>query len=97
MYPVRISPEADEDILHVQAYYANINQALGNEVRDAIVECIERIRNHPELYAMLYGPIRPATLRRFPFVMSYVFEDNWVVVLGLVHSSMPHDFWNSRS
>ncbi len=95
-YPVIIRPEADQEILSARDHYDGIDNELGNDVRASIAECINRIREHPELYACLYCKVRPVTLRRFPFILSYVFENERVVVLGLVHSSLPHEAWNRR-
>lgn len=95
-YPVIIRPEAEDEIKWVQEYYFALSTELGEDLRLSVVECIERIGEHPELYAALYGKVRPVALRRFPFILSYVFESKRVVVIGLVHSSFPHESWNRR-
>ena len=85
--------ERDYLISHV---LTAISDELGDRARDSLSASIDRIRQFPELYASLYGKIRAVPIREFPFILSYVFEFDRVVVLGLVHSSVPHETWNRR-
>jgi len=96
-YPVNIRPEADEEFFNAREFYRSIADELGDDIRASIAECIERISDNPELYATVYGKIRPVTLRRFPFILSYVFENQRIVVVGLVHANLPHEIWNRRN
>ena len=95
-YPVIIRPEADDEIRVMYSFYQSISDELGDRARDSLSASIDRIRQFPELYASLYGKIRAVPIREFPFILSYVFEFDRVVVLGLVHSSVPHETWNRR-
>lgn len=95
-YPVIIRPEADIEIREMHEHYRSISEDLGNDALDSVAESVDRIRQFPELYASTYGKVRPFPIRRFPYILSNVFEFERVVVLGLVHSSVPHETWNQR-
>ena len=95
-YPVIIRSEAESDISNAIAYYDEIKIELGQDLRCSIAECIDLLRQYPELYAPRYGKTRPVRLRRFPYLLSYVFENEVIVVLGVVHCSLQHETWNSR-
>jgi hypothetical protein len=96
-YPVIIRPEAYDEIRGMHKFYQSISNELGDRARNSVSECIDRIRQFPELYASAYGKVRPVPIRQFPYILSYVFEFDRVVVLGLVHSSVPHGTWNRRN
>jgi hypothetical protein len=95
-YPVIIRPEAEVEIRGMHEFYGTISEELGDDARDSVAESIDRIQQFPELYASTYGKVRPVPIRQFPYILSYVFEFERIVVLGLVHSSAPHEIWNQR-
>jgi len=43
------------------------------------------LRTHPELYQGVEGEIRRAVLRRFPYSLFYVIEQDQVIVLAFLH------------
>ncbi len=49
--------------------------------------CVQIIRRHPEIFPVVHKQIRQGVLRRFPYSVLYLPEDDNVIVLSIFHSS----------
>jgi len=84
-YSVRYKPAASAEIVNAIRWYdqPHINQAA------SFVREIERTETHltsrPELYQRVEGEIRRAVLRRFPYSLFYMIENDSVIVLACMH------------
>ena len=84
-YSVRYKPAAAAEVANAIAWYgqSQVNQA------EAFVRDLERTETHltscPELYPRVEGEIRRAVMRRFPYSVFYVIEQDLVVVLACMH------------
>ena len=84
-YSVRYKPAAAAEVANAIAWYAEpeIDQAA------SFVRELERTEAHlmsrPELYQRVEGDIRRAVLRRFPYALFYVIENDLVIVLACMH------------
>ena len=84
-YSVRYKRAAAAEVEAAIAGYAQpeISQA------SAFVKDLERTESHlqtqPALYQRVEGEIRRAVLRRFPYSIFYVIEQNDVIVLACMH------------
>ncbi len=94
---VLIKDGARSDISTAYQYYGEISPQLAEDFLDRIDESIERVRSGPEMYARVFGEIRQVKLRRFPFVISYLFEDNKIIVLAVLHGHRNPREWQDRS
>jgi toxin ParE1/3/4 len=78
-------PTAVAELREAFEWYEHEQPGLG---RDFLAE-IARIERHlmatPELYQRVEDELRRATLRRFPYGLFYVIEEDVVVVLGCFH------------
>ncbi len=84
-YSVRYKLAAAAEIANAIAWYSRpeVNQG------EAFVQDVERteahLSAHPELYQRVEDEIRRAVLRRFPYSLFYVIEQDLVVVLACMH------------
>ena len=84
-YSVRYKLAAAAEVEEAIARYAKpeVHQA------SAFVKDLERTEAHlrarPALYQQVAGEIRRAVLRRFPYSIVYVVEQDEVIVLGCMH------------
>jgi plasmid stabilization system protein ParE len=84
-YSVRYKRAAAAEIEVAISRYAQpeINQA------SAFVKDLERTESHlrtqPALYQRVEGEIRRAVLRRFPYSLFYIIEQDQVIVLAFTH------------
>ena len=73
--------EMDESI----DWYENQREQLGLELAIEIDRILQNISRNPKQFPLTRGDIRRALLRRFPYGVHYIIEDNRVVVLAVFH------------
>jgi plasmid stabilization system protein ParE len=66
-----VRPSAEEDLSEARDWYEAQRPGLGGEFLTAVDECFEHIIDFPELFGVEYKGVRPAGLRRFPYVVYY--------------------------
>jgi plasmid stabilization system protein ParE len=85
MRQVFIEPAAKHDLAEAIAYSDSQHEGLGSEFLDEVKNYLARISVNPRMYALFRKNARRATLSRFPFVIVYLFDDENVFVLGVMH------------
>ena len=73
--------EMDESI----AWYESQREQLGLELAIEIDRTLQNVSRNPKQFPLTRGEVRQALLRRFPYGVHYVVEDNLVVVLAVFH------------
>lgn len=65
-----------------------------------MIECVkavfERIRQTPELHGVVHRNVRQTLVKRFPYVVCYVFEEDRVDVVAVFHGHRDPTVWKSR-
>jgi hypothetical protein len=69
--PINFRPEAVEEIDATFQWYEEQRGGLGEEFFSAFLSQLDRIRENPEGWAVLYRKIRACPMRRFPYVIYY--------------------------
>ncbi len=95
-YPLTIQPEAEADLAAAFCWYEEQRSGLGLEFLDCVEEVWKRISSTPELHAATYRGVRQALVRRFPYVVCYLFESNEVEVIAVFHGHRDPKSWQSR-
>ena len=88
-YTVKILSIAKKDLEVAKKWYNDQKVGLGEEFKTEINEEIERIGKSPEQYQIKYKDLRQAVIRRFPYVIYYLLEEekNRVIIFGVLHTS----------
>jgi len=97
--PWRIHPEAEEERDRAAADYADVDEELGADFRDALRASISALRHTPAVgTALKVGKhhIRRARLRRFPFSLVFVELDTEYLVLAVSHVRQRPLYWKKR-
>jgi plasmid stabilization system protein ParE len=69
------------------AWYEAERVGLGLEFKSAIDAMLARVAAQPTLFRRVRGPVRRAVLRRFPFTLHFLDEDERIVVLAVYHAA----------
>lgn len=88
-------PAADQDVDGAFAWYEGRQIGLGDRFLQSLAMTVERMCTNPELYPIVRGVIRRATLRRFPYFLFYVIEPERIVVIACLHASRDPQAWPS--
>jgi plasmid stabilization system protein ParE len=92
-----IRPDAEQDLFEARNWYEAQREGLGGEFLTAVEERLEHIGDFPESYAVAYRGVRPAPLRRFPYIVYYRLIAEEVEILAVLHGSRKPSLWRSRA
>ena len=96
-YTLSIRKEAEADITEAYQYYESCRTNLGSDFVLCIEESLARIQKNPKQYKRIYKKVHRALVRRFPYGIYYVIEQNNISVIGVLHARKNPLHWKSRS
>ena len=95
-YRLIIRPEAELDLEDAFAWYESQDSGLGSEFVRAIDACISTIGRNPLAYRLIYQQSRRALVRRFPYSLFYVVEEDTIFVIACFHTKRNPTDWQDR-
>jgi plasmid stabilization system protein ParE len=87
---------AEADVQAIYDWYESKQSQLGEEFLTALGQNLERIREQPELYPILYKNVRRALLRKFPYLVFFTVTPTRILVLAVLHASRDPAIWPRR-
>ena len=81
----RIRAKAERDLAEIFVRYEEQEPGVGLEFLRCIDAALAGIRRQPEMHPVYLEEIRRALVRRFPYGIYYVAEENTAVVLSVTH------------
>ena len=101
MKPVRVEPEAKQELAAAAAWYEQRREGLGLELVEevdavfaAIARSPSRFPVHPRLPSAL--GVRHAAARRFPYSIAFIELPRVVRVLAIAHQRRRPGYWVER-
>lgn len=95
-YTIIIRPEAEIELQDACLWYEEQSKGLGLEFIRCIDVALSSIMSSPLMYAEIYKNIRRVLIRRFPFGIFYIFEQNKIIVLAVFHAKRNPKHWQKR-
>ena len=95
-FPFIIKPEAELDIEHAVNWYNGKRPGLGYEFLESVEKTFSRIRETPELHAIVHRNARLTLVKRFPYVICYLFDGTTVFVIAVFHGHRMPTAWKIR-
>ena len=92
-----VRPEAEAEIGEAFDWYEERVSGLGLDFILNLDAAFNAILRNPLLYPALHKNIRRALLRRFPYQVFFVYEENRVVVLAVFHGKRDPKHWRHRA
>ncbi|HEU5459249.1 MAG TPA: type II toxin-antitoxin system RelE/ParE family toxin [Pyrinomonadaceae bacterium] len=78
------------------SWYEGRRKGLGQDFSVAVERQLERIARSPNQFAYVRGKVRRAVLRRFPYSVFFIAEDNRVVVVAIFHAKRAPEHLEKR-
>ncbi len=94
--PVRLRPEAEEDLLDAASWYEQHRESLGREFLDAVEVVLAAVSENPRRYPVMHRDVRRALLRRFPFGLFFRIAGEEIDVVAIMHASRHPRRWKGR-
>ena len=92
MLPIRLLPEARVDLNEAVDWYERRRPGLGFRFFAQVQAAFNRIAANPQLHAPVYGPVRKARVRQFPYIVLDREEPGEVVVISVFHGATSEGF-----
>ncbi|BDA76439.1 plasmid stabilization system (plasmid) [Calothrix sp. PCC 7716] len=89
-------PEALAEYAEGVKYYTEQRVEVAQAFVDAIEDAIYRIREAPTRYAVIDEDVRRCMARRFPYGILYTIEQDYILILAVMHCSREPGYWKSR-
>lgn len=91
-------PAADIEFWEAIDWYEQRESTLGAELEADVYRALERIAENPRAWRRWreVPMVRICRLRRFPFYIPYVADEERVVVLAVAHDKREPGYWRAR-
>ena len=84
-YTLRFLPEVEEDIIGGYVWDEAKSPGLGEDFLRMFYAGASEIQWNPFLYPKVYNEFRRRLLRRFPYAIYFMIEDEYIIVFGFFH------------
>ncbi len=91
-----IKPLAEQDIDDAIKWYEEQEENVGEKFLIAFKETLLIVSQNPHSFRKRYKDIRSFSLRKFPFSIFYIFENDTVFVVAVVHQKRNPTIWKKR-
>ena len=92
-----LDPEAQAEFDEGYDYYESRKACLGEAFADAVQQILARIGVMPQTHTAVFGDVRRAVVRGFPYCVYYREEASRVRVLSVFHTSRDPSIWQARA
>jgi plasmid stabilization system protein ParE len=87
MSRIKFWKEAAEEFLDAVSWYEKRTTGLGQEFVHSLDICLSNIERYPKLYPEIYRNARRALLRKFPYALYYILQEETIIVVAVLHTS----------
>ena len=98
--PVRISAEADDELVDAACWYESHREGLGDSFLNAVDTTVARIAEAPHVGSMVPAvsdqAIRRRPVQRFPYHIVYMELPDHLRVLAIAHDRRRPGYWMGR-
>lgn len=92
-----VRPEAETEVRQAFDWYQQQSEGLGFEFLRAIEVCLSGITRNPFAYTLIKVPnVRRALVRRFPYALFYLVDDDAIVVIAVFNVKRQPIDWTKR-
>ena len=89
-------PEALSEYAEAVQYYAQQRNEVAQAFIDAVEDAVYRIRESPNRWSLVDEEVRRCLTRKFPYGILYTLEQDYILILAVMHCSREPGYWKSR-
>jgi plasmid stabilization system protein ParE len=95
-YKVIVRHEAEDDLKEAFSWYEDKRTGLGYDFLLQVDAGINFINRNPEIHLIEYKGTRKHLIKRFPYKIIYLFEENKIIVLAVIHGKRSPELIKKR-
>ena len=92
----RFHSDALEEYREAAIWYANRQQELALQFIATIEDAIVRVVETPTRWRIIEEDIRRCLTRVFPYAILYTIEDDFILIVAVMHCSREPGYWRDR-
>lgn len=92
----RFLPEALMEYEESTFYYSSVSNALAASFVTQIESSIKRIQRNPLAHATVWADVRRCLVKRFPYGIYYIIENDHFLIVAVMHLSRKPGYWENR-
>jgi toxin ParE1/3/4 len=96
MAQIIVREDAESDIADAALWYESKSSGLGSEFLRSVDACLSDIARTPQRFPVVHRNLRRALLRRFPFGVFFISDDDVVRVVACLHVRRNPARWRKR-
>ena len=97
-FKVRLTWEAQQDILEARRWYRSINPLLGKRFTADAHKALKEIQHTPFAYSAVDDMLRSHALSIFPYSYQYhIHDEEQIIITGLYHQSRNPSIWRKTN
>lgn len=89
-------PEALTEYTEAVKYYSEHRVEVAQAFITAIEDTVYRIKESPTRYVAVDDEVRRCMARKFPYGILYTIEQDYILILAIMHCSREPGYWKSR-
>lgn len=89
-------PEALAEYAEAVRYYAEQRAEVAQAFINAVEDTIYQIRESPTRWGVIDEDVRRCLTRKFPYGVLYTIEQDYLLILAIMHCSREPEYWKSR-
>jgi toxin ParE1/3/4 len=89
-------PEALAEYSEAVRYYTDQRVEVAQAFINTIEDTVYRIRESPDRYAPIDDDVRRCMARKFPYGVLYTIEQDYILILAVMHCSQEPGYWKNR-
>ena len=95
-YQILVRPEAAREVQAAFDWYEEKSVGLGLEFLRAADACLAGVKRNPLAFPAVHGQVHRALLRKFPYMLFYIVEEESIIVLACFHAKRSPIDWLRR-
>jgi toxin ParE1/3/4 len=92
-----VRPEAAREVQEAFDWYEGRSEGLGLEFLRAADACLAGVRRNPSAFPKVHKEVRRALIRKFPYALFYIIEEDRIVVVACFHAKRDPIDWLRRA
>lgn len=89
-------PEALNEYADAVKYYTQQKAELAQAFINAVEDAVYRIRESPNRWRLVDDNVRQCLTRKFPYGILYTIEQDYILILAVMHCSREPGYWKDR-
>ena len=89
-------PEARQEFRESAAFYESRRENLGVAFTNEIESVLRQIVKAPVSWPFIEDDIRRCLAHRFPYGVLYTIENDYILILAVMHGSRKPGYWHDR-